>query len=220
MRRLHLSLTVALWLAYPLCVDILVTRGSAALLPWVFAAFVLMSAVIHVWATRRGSPTGRASLSGLSDLHKPIAGVGVALIMFALLLKKAVFVLVWPAAINVALAFVFGKTLRSPTPIVERLANMTLRDLDAPLSAAERRYCRSVTWLWCGFFVCNAAVATGLAIVAPLRWWAVYNGAVAYVLVGLLWGGEYIVRKARFGRFDDRLWDKLLARAMGQAKVP
>ena len=53
---------------------------------------------------------------------------------------------------------------------------------------------------------------------APLEWWTVYNGLVAYVLMGLLFVAEYVPRKLRFGRWGDGPVDRLLLRLWPGAK--
>ena len=79
------------------------------------------------------------------------------------------------------------------------------------------RYCRSVTLVWCAFFVVNGAAAALLAAFAPRGWWAGYTGVVSYVLVGALFAAEYVVRKARFGRFGRGPVDRLLAHVPPEA---
>jgi uncharacterized membrane protein len=72
-------------------------------------------------------------------------------------------------------------------------------------------YCRGVTKVWCVFFVLNGAAAGGLALWAPVSWWAAYTGGAAYALMGLVFGVEYVVRKARFRRYGRGLHDRILS---------
>ncbi len=59
----------------------------------------------------------------------------------------------------------------------------------------EWRYTRRVTQVWCGFFVLNGGLALCTALWASDAGWALYNGLVAYVLMGLLFAGEWLVRR-------------------------
>ena len=59
-----------------------------------------------------------------------------------------------------------------------------------------------------------------LALFAPLAWWSLYTGLVAYFLMGLLFTVEFVVRKATFRRFGDSLPDRVLARILRPAKAP
>jgi uncharacterized membrane protein/peptidoglycan/xylan/chitin deacetylase (PgdA/CDA1 family) len=136
-------------------------------------------------------------------------GVAVgALLGLAALLDDPRFILAYPALVSFVLLGQFGWTMRSPPPMVERLARLQVDDLDA----AEVGYCRSVTLVWCGFFVLNGLTAAALAVLGSREWWALYTGLVAYLLMGMLFAVEYLVRKARFGRFGPGLLDRSLLR--------
>lgn len=113
-----------------------------------------------------------------------------------------------PTLVNLALLAHFGRSLRTDTPLVERFARMQVPDL----SDAERAWCRGVTVAWCVFFALNALAATLLAALAPLRWWAVYTGGVAYALMAAMFTVEYLARSFRFRRYRENLLDRALAR--------
>jgi uncharacterized membrane protein len=74
--------------------------------------------------------------------------------------------------------------------MIERIAR--IREPNLPDAAV--RYTRIVTEVWCLFFVLNA-VALYTALAADIEVWALYNGVIAYVLMGLLFAGEYLVRR-------------------------
>jgi uncharacterized membrane protein len=44
-------------------------------------------------------------------------------------------------------------------------------------------------------FVLNGSLALYTAVAADIEVWALYNGVIAYVLMGLLFAGEYLVRR-------------------------
>jgi uncharacterized membrane protein len=41
----------------------------------------------------------------------------------------------------------------------------------------------------------NGAIALGTALFAPEAVWSLYTGVVSYVLMGLMFGGEYLLRQ-------------------------
>ncbi len=125
----------------------------------------------------------------------------------AALLDDRRFVLAVPVLINAALLYNFASSL-STTPLVERFARMQ----DPQLGPEQVRYCRSVTRVWCAFFVFNGALSAALAVYASVSLWALYTGLLAYLLIGLLATAEYVVRKARFREYGAGLHDRLLAR--------
>jgi len=97
----------------------------------------------------------------------------------------------YPALINALLLTTFGLSLIHGQPIVERIAR--LHEPDLPPSAV--RYTRKVTWVWVGFFVFNGSMSAMLTLWAPIAWWTLYNGLIAYFIMGTLFAGEWLVRK-------------------------
>lgn len=105
------------------------------------------------------------------------------------------FVLAMPVLVNTVLLFTFAETLRSgQVPIIERFARMVEKEL----SPEKQAHCRRWTGAWCGFFVVNGGTALALGLLAPVSWWATYNGGIAYALMGLMFAGEFVMRKATF----------------------
>jgi uncharacterized membrane protein len=157
-----------------------------------------------------------ALLKAKSLLREPREAVGLMVSLGALVLSGVLddhrFLLITPVLINAGLFITFAGSLRTTTPLVERFARMQVSDL----SVEELRYCRGVTQVWSAFFVLNGATAALLALLAPLSWWALYNGLLAYVLIGLLGATEYVIRKRRFGRFGDNVIDRALQSVLGQ----
>ena len=96
----------------------------------------------------------------------------------------------YPVLMSVAMLAAFALSLARPPSMIERFA----RVLEPDLPEAGVRYTRTVTWVWCGFFVVNAVVALWTALAASLETWALYNGLISYALMGLLLGGEFLVR--------------------------
>jgi uncharacterized membrane protein len=95
---------------------------------------------------------------------------------------------------NASLLFVFGRTLFGGETLVETFARMQHPEL----SAERIRHCRTVTLVWCSFFLANGCVSLWLALAGDPQLWALYTGFIAYVLMGLLFAGEFVVRSWRF----------------------
>lgn len=101
----------------------------------------------------------------------------------------------YPVLVNAAMLAAFAYSLMAPPSMVERLARM--REPDLPAVAVE--YTRRVTQVWCGFFVVNGALAFGTAVWASEAVWSLYTGVISYLLMGALFGIEFLVR-LRFKR--------------------
>ena len=98
---------------------------------------------------------------------------------------------------NVLLLGAFGLTLFHPPSMIYRFA--VLQDKSIPSSPGENRiskYCRKVTIVWVTFFVFNGSIAALTIFSGSDVLWSIYNGGVSYILIGLLFAGEFIVRKS------------------------
>lgn len=125
--------------------------------------------------------------------------VTVSLLSLSAALDASGFILVVPVFVNLGLLATFGPTLRWGPPMIERFARLQ----EPELSGSKVAWCRAWTWIWCGFFALNAIAATALALFAPLQWWTLYNGLIAYGLIGLLFAVEFLLRHLKFGRAGD-----------------
>ena len=96
----------------------------------------------------------------------------------------------YPVAVNAVMLAIFLSSLWRGMPVIERLAR--LREPELP--AAGVRYTRNVTWAWCGFFILNGAIASWTALYASLATWTLYNGAISYGLIAVMFTGEWLVR--------------------------
>lgn len=97
----------------------------------------------------------------------------------------------YPVGVNLTLLVSFAVTLARPPSMAERFARM--QDPDLPDFAVV--YTRKVTIVWVVFFAVNATLAALTAAFGTDAQWALYNGAVAYALVGAVAGAEYLVRR-------------------------
>ncbi len=119
-----------------------------------------------------------------------------------------------PSMINVSLFFVFGATLWT-LPMIERFASMYNPDL----SKNQKKHCRQFTLLWCAFFLGNALVSFALCW-APLSWWALYTGLLSYVMMGVLFASEFLVRRYRFREFSSHFYDTFLKGILPKKQIP
>lgn len=97
----------------------------------------------------------------------------------------------YPVVINLTLAGVFAFTLRNPPPMIERIS--VARGM--VVSGPGIRYVRVLTAVWVGYFVVGAAIAAATALFASWSIWALYNGFLSYLLIGLFLGVEVIYRR-------------------------
>ncbi|MBP2836545.1 MULTISPECIES: hypothetical protein [Dickeya] len=120
-----------------------------------------------------------------------LAATGAALCLASLWLRDRQWLMWYPVAVNVVMLTLFFSSLFSRMPFIERIAR--LRESDLPARAIA--YTRRVTQVWCLFFVCNGTIALLTCLSGNMVWWTAWNGMISYLLMGLLMGGEWLVRQ-------------------------
>ncbi|EAM7299168.1 DNA gyrase subunit B [Salmonella enterica subsp. enterica serovar Give] len=120
-----------------------------------------------------------------------VALAGIALCAASYLLKTHQWLLFYPVVVNLVMLAVFGGSLWTAMPLVERLARLRKPNLPP----AGMRYTRKVTVVWCGFFTGNGAMALFTVLHGDMHLWTLWNGMVAYILMGTLMATEWLVRQ-------------------------
>ncbi|WP_281213685.1 hypothetical protein [Shewanella insulae] len=116
--------------------------------------------------------------------------VGIFLTAGSYLAKQTSWLLYYPVVINLSMLALFTYSLKHGPTMIERLAR--LKEPDLPDEAIP--YLRKVTQIWCGLFVFNGIMALYTASATSLATWTLYNGFIAYLLIGTLLGGEWLYR--------------------------
>jgi uncharacterized membrane protein len=162
---------------------------------WLEWPFWWCGVVLLLFALPRHEKTGgRGGFSAWSVLPRALqllVGALVALLGLAALLRQSsLSLLYYPVLVNLMFFLIFAASLKQKQSLIERLA----RRLDPDLPTSGVRYTRRVTQAWCLFFVLNGAIAWW-SVGAGEAVWALYNGCIAYVLIGLMFAGEWLIRR-------------------------
>jgi uncharacterized membrane protein len=112
-----------------------------------------------------------------------------------------------PSATQATFGLAFLRSL-SGTPLIEHFARM----IKSELSPGEQAHCRAWTRVWGIYLLVLAALGLVLARCATLAVWTVYVGIVSYVLVGVLFAIEHVVRKIQFRDYGRNPLDWLLGK--------
>lgn len=115
----------------------------------------------------------------------------VLLALWSWLTNSASGLKLYPVLVNACLLIFFAWSLKVPPSMIERFARVQ----DPQLSERGVHYTRQVTKVWCGFFILNGGIALGTVFWASDAVWAVYNGLIAYLAMGTLFAGEWLVRQ-------------------------
>lgn len=168
--------TALVWLAtllYPLAIWIGLARFEPRWLALALLALALLRAAVSREAVWLAAAVG----AGVLVAATWVSNHGLPLKLY-------------PVLVNAVLLGVFALSLWRPPTVIERLARLGQPDL--PPAAIP--YVTNVTRIWCAFFVVNGGIALWTALVASDAIWALYNGVIAYLLIGALLLGERLVR--------------------------
>ncbi len=140
---------------------------------------------LHLWRQRRGGIMPRWGL------------LLIPCVLLALLAARPVLAAqAYPPLVSLCLAAAFAWSLLHPPTVIERIARLRHPQMPAAVIA----YTRTVTKVWLAFFLANAAIATACALWGSVAAWTLWTGLVSYLLIGLLFAGEFLVRRRMWRR--------------------
>jgi uncharacterized membrane protein len=147
---------------------------------WVLLGLLALMALRGVLGLQKGVPGG---------LTYALLFVAAAMALTALY-DRELSVRLYPAFMSATMLAAFGHSLWRGPSMIERFA----RIVEPNLPESGVRYTRAVTWVWCGFFLVNGAIAAWTALFADWKLWTLYNGLISYIAIGALFAGEMMVR--------------------------
>jgi len=192
---LRVVLQVALKVAYPLMI-LCAWRWDS---PRYIGAALFALLWLQRWA---GTGTFATSLRQLTATDWYVAGL-LSCASGAIVLSGSELLLhLYPSLVNLGLLVAFGATLAHGPSMIEKFARMS----NPELGEHAVRYTRRVTQMWCVFFTLNGAFSAYTALFWTRAAWSLYNGLIAYVLIGVLLVGEvgwrYLVVLPRAARLE------------------
>ncbi|AQP35825.1 septation protein IspZ [Vibrio anguillarum] len=180
MRRLLTILSAIVLLTYPLAVYFGINQfGLQAIGGFLAAIFALR--ILSGW---------QAKLQELKQLAWISGFVGITLVTLGMLFQQHGWLLFYPVVVNVCLLALFALSLTQPQTVIERLAR--LQEPELPQSGIE--YTRTVTKVWCLYFIMNGTIALYTCF-QSIEIWTLYNGLISYLLAGSLFVTEWLVRQ-------------------------
>lgn len=91
---------------------------------------------------------------------------------------------------NAGVCSVFALSLRK-TPLITQFAQKINKN---NLDDKELNYTRRATIAWAIFMFFNT-IASLITVFLSNETWVLYNGFVSYILIGIMMGAEYLIRK-------------------------
>lgn len=142
-------------------------------------AILIVLAIL--WALRGVFESGNLRL---------ISFLMVGFFTLCIIFKGSNLAFLYPVLVSLGFLAVFGYSLKNEA-IITKFARLK----ESNLSQEVISYTRNLTKIWCAFFVLNAALTLFLSLLEDKMYWSVYTGAISYLLMGALFGGEILYRK-------------------------
>jgi len=104
----------------------------------------------------------------------------------------------YPPVVNFCIFLIFFTSIFQEKTVIQKMA--LLMEPDA--NEAVMTYTRNLTYVWAVFTFLNFLVSLA-TVFSSEKIWAIYNGFISYVLVGLVFIIEYIIRgnfKKKYGK--------------------
>lgn len=153
----------------------------------IFSLFVVFLALVYLLIFTGNKKRNLKSLVSASLLL--LGGI------VCLATGKDFFIKLYPVLMNVIFLFTFAATLFSRPNICFRFACLADKKLaKSHISRRVEKYCFKVTLIWCVFFVLNGSAALYTVLCKSDKIWSIYNGGISYILMGVLFAGEFLVR--------------------------
>lgn len=173
------AVQVALKLAYPLVI--------LCAWRWDSPRYIGAALFVLLWLQRwMGSGIVATSLRRLSVTDWCVAAALSCASATIMLTGSGLLLHLYPSLVNLGLLIAFGMTLVHGPSMIEKFARLRHPDL----GVHGVRHTRRVTKVWCAFFALNGAFSAYTAVFWTRAAWSLYNGVIAYVLIGVLLIGE------------------------------
>lgn len=110
-------------------------------------------------------------------------------VIFLFYIKRFVVLKYYPPICNAVIFLIFFVSLFTPETVIQKFARMCGDKLEKPAFD----YTRKITYVWCVFTFLNLLVSIWTIFLSD-KIWIIYNGIISYLLIGMLFCIEYMVR--------------------------
>lgn len=170
-----------MWLAYP----VVIFFGIHYFQPR-YIAIILTLLLIFRWRNEAES-----ILQGMAQVTIAVFLALLSITTLTAISNSETLLRLYPALVNCGMLLIFSYSLKYPPSMVERFARLH----DPALTPSGVSYTHRVTQVWCLFFVFNGCFSTYTALYLSRDEWSLYNGFIAYILMGAMFTGEWIIRR-------------------------
>lgn len=190
-------------------ISALFIAASPFVLYWTLTNHDVQVAAITLiaWVIIRTIPILLSAKKEQRNAALQLPAIALVFAILGWLFDNGTWLLVMPSATQATFGLTFLRSLAA-TPLIEHFARMVKPDL----GVGEQAHCRRWTKVWGVYLIVLAGIGLVLARFASLGIWTVYVGIGSYVLIGVLFAIEYVVRKISFRDYGRNPLDWLLSK--------
>ena len=112
-----------------------------------------------------------------------LCGIGL------IICNNDIFLKIYPVLMNISVCLMFALSLHD-VPLIEKFALKT----GHKLNFEQRKYTRAATRTWAIFMLCLTMISLATVFLSN-EIWVMFNGLISYILIAIMMGVEFIVRK-------------------------
>jgi len=126
----------------------------------------------------------------MSNRIKAILPVLITVLVIVLFhYTQWLFVKFYPVVVNFSLFMMFFVTSFHKETVIQRFAKV----IEPDIKPKALEYTRKLTYIWAGITFLNFLISLATVYMSE-KVWALYNGCISYILIGLIFAIEYVVR--------------------------
>lgn len=148
--------------------------------PSILALFLVSLTLIRVFFSKKKTAIPLIRIVGIN---------AILLLSFNVFANSTLLLKLYPVVINFSFFSVFIYSFFKPPAVITLIASVTDK-----LTENAVIYTRKVTLVWCVFFMLNGFIALWTVFQSD-EYWALYNGIISYLLMGVIFTCEWLVRR-------------------------
>ncbi len=130
--------------------------------------------------------------AGISFVRHKNIWIFICVLLFCaglIVFNDDIFLKLYPVLMNTSACLMFALSLRE-TPLVEKIA----KKMGYSLDTQQKEYTRHVTCAW-AIFMFLLAIVSFITVFLSNKTWVLFNGLISYILIAIMMGVEFLVRK-------------------------
>lgn len=131
-------------------------------------------------------------MAGISFIRNKNIWIFICVLLLCLGLivcNQGIFLKLYPVIMNISVCLMFALSLRD-TPLIEKFA----KKMEYILDTQQKQYTKKLTLIW-AVFMGMLAIISAITVFLSNEIWVIFNGLISYILIAIMIGVEFIVRK-------------------------